>query len=159
MQEYHCTKVKNANDIHPPVHQSNQPLRQKMTLLMISSSPRFTVRPTGTIATRHLPHVPICQQVHITLHHRQLPFLISKTKPSSTTSPSQNSQQRHSKQLKQKYVSSLAWLGKRVQYSSYLGTKVCRQQQSLGVRGPGNQRKHLEYIVGSGWRYLPLTRW
>ena len=28
---------------------------------------------------------------------------------------------------------------------------------ALGVRGPGNQRKHLEYIAGSGWKYLPLT--
>ena len=28
---------------------------------------------------------------------------------------------------------------------------------STGGKGPGNQWKHLEYIVGSGWRYLPLT--
>lgn len=135
MQEYHRTKVKNANNIHPPVHQSNQPLRQKMTLLMISSSPRFTVRPTGTITSRHLPHVPIRQQVHIMLHHRQLPFLILKMKPSSTTSPSQNSQQRHSKRLKQKYISSLAQLGKHVQYSLYPGTKVCWQRQWFGWQG------------------------
>ena len=29
---------------------------------------------------------------------------------------------------------------------------------ALGARGPGNQQKHLEYITGSGWKYLPLTR-
>ena len=28
---------------------------------------------------------------------------------------------------------------------------------ALRVRGPGNQQKHLEYIIGYGWRYLPLT--
>ena len=30
---------------------------------------------------------------------------------------------------------------------------------TLGARGPGNQQKHLEYIAGSGWKYLPLTHW
>ena len=33
------------------------------------------------------------------------------------------------------------------------------QSMTLGARGPGNQQKHLEYIAGSGWKYLPLTHW
>ena len=47
--------------------------------------------------------------------------------------------------------------GRNAALAGTYGKRNKTRDHTLGARGPGNQRKHLEYIVGSGWRYPPLT--